>query len=247
MNYMKSLIRGNFIGTDASGTRPLGNGSGIGLGGWHVLIGGAMASEQNVISGNQGWGIDVQPAGAEYNWIAGNVFGTDASGAIPLGNGVAGVVLWDHSAHAFVQGNTIAFNGGEWTDVGGVSVRTSLSNTIRRNSIYSNVGGGIVLAEGGNNLLPAPVITRVTTTSVSGTACPGCTVEVFSDAEDEGRVYEGSAVANGAGMFAFTKPTGLTGPYVTATATDSDGNTSEFSTPSIVWRSVYLPVILKGW
>jgi len=46
-----------------------------------------------------------------------------------------------------------------------------------------------------NNMLAAPVIMAVTATAVSGTACSGRTVEIFSDAEDEGRVYEGSVVA----------------------------------------------------
>jgi len=46
-----------------------------------------------------------------------------------------------------------------------------------------------------NNMLAAPVIMAVTATAVSGTACAGCTVEIFSDTEDEGRVYEGSVVA----------------------------------------------------
>jgi hypothetical protein len=44
-------------------------------------------------------------------------------------------------------------------------------------------------------MLAAPVIMAVTATAVSGTACSGRTVEIFSDAEDEGRVYEGSVVA----------------------------------------------------
>jgi hypothetical protein len=56
-------------------------------------------------------------------------------------------------------------------------------------------------------------------------------VEVFSDAADEGAIYEGATAANAAGNWTFTKPGGLTGPYVTATATDGAGNTSEFSAP----------------
>jgi len=71
-------------------------------------------------------------------------------------------------------------------------------------------------------------------------------VEIFSDAEDEGRIYEGNTVANSSGAFIFDKGGSLVGPYVTATATDSEGNTSEFSSPYEAWRRVYLPVILKG-
>lgn len=241
-----SLILGNLIGTDISGTQALGNGIGMFLTGQHILVGGTTALERNTIADNHA-GIDVNTAGTEYNWIAGNAIGTDASGTIPLGNGQMGVRMRDYAAHNFIQSNMIAFNRGEWWKVGGVYVERSPYNSIRRNSIYSNVGMGITLSEGGNQMLPAPLITTVTETSVSGTTCSGCTVEIFSDAEDEGRVYEGSAIADTSGRFTFTKASGLTGPYVTATATDRDGNTSEFSAPQRVWwKQIYLPVILKG-
>ncbi|MGD8968378.1 MAG: hypothetical protein PVI07_12780, partial [Anaerolineae bacterium] len=49
--------------------------------------------------------------------------------------------------------------------------------------------------------------------------------------EGEGAVYEGTTTANASGNWTLTKPGGLTGPSVTATATDGDGNTSEFSAP----------------
>jgi hypothetical protein len=39
---------------------------------------------------------------------------------------------------------------------------------------------------------------------------------------------------------------GLTRPYITATATDRDGNASEFSTPQKAWARIYLPAILKS-
>ena len=56
-------------------------------------------------------------------------------------------------------------------------------------------------------------------------------MEIFSDIEEEGRVNEGSAVADASGVFALDRPSGLTGPRLTAAATYHDGNTSEFSTP----------------
>ena len=127
----------------------------------------------------------------------------------------------------------------------GIQVETYDFNTICRNSIHSNAGPGIVLTDGGNQLLPAPVLFTVTETSVPGIACPGCTVEIYSDAEDEGRVYEGSIIADAASAFTLIQPTGLTGPFVTAAATDPDGNTSEFSAAQRVWRRIYLLIILK--
>jgi parallel beta-helix repeat protein len=125
-----------------------------------------------------------------------------------------------------VQLNTIAFNGAH-----GVRVEHSAYNTLRRNSIHSNAGQGIMIACGGAECPPVPVVTAATASSVSGTSCPGCTIEVFSDHEDQGRYYEGATVANEAGTFTFTKVGWLAGPNVTATATDGAGGTSAFSPP----------------
>jgi hypothetical protein len=54
-------------------------------------------------------------------------------------------------------------------------------------------------------------------------------VDVYSDAADEGRIYEGSTTADGSGAWTYSGP--VTGPNITTTATDGDGNTSEFSAP----------------
>jgi hypothetical protein len=72
----------------------------------------------------------------------------------------------------------------------------------------------------------------VSTGSVTGLACPSCTVEVFSTSSDEGDVYEGQTTADDAGTFAFINGSSFAGPILTATATDTDGNTSEFSLPT---------------
>lgn len=236
--HVGNLVLGNLVGTDINGSQPLPNATGVGVGrsASHTMVGGATTAERNTISGNSFAGIGL---GSDYNFVLGNYIGADVSGTAALGNAWVALEL-KVAEHNVIQGNLIAYNqsNGFWVHAGSF-------NTIRRNSIHSDGERGIVLTDGGNQMLPAPVILTVTQTTVSGTACPGCTVEVFSDAEDEGRIYEGSVVANAAGAFTFTKPAGLTGPHVTATATDSSGNTSEFSTPGIVWRSVYLPVILR--
>ena len=239
-----NLILGNRIGTDVSGSAALPNGAGIGIneGTRHNNVGGATEEEGNVISGNNGSGVVISDAGIEYNTIAGNWIGTDATGATPLGNTWVGMQLADHSLRNFVQGNTVVYNGDS-----GMQVTRSPFNTLRRNSIHGNIGAGIFLTEGGNQMLPAPVILAVTETSVFGTTCPGCTVEIFSDAEDEGRVYEGTTIADAVGHFTFDKGSPPAGPYLTATATDGAGNTSEFSTPVARPVKVYLPLVLKSY
>jgi hypothetical protein len=88
------VVAGNYIGTDVTGTRALGNGfRGVYLTGDHIRVGTSgheqdNAGERNVISGNGYWGIDIINSN---NVIAGNFIGTDATGthAIPNGGGIS--------------------------------------------------------------------------------------------------------------------------------------------------------------
>lgn len=223
-----NLVVGNFIGTDISGTQALDAGDeGVTLSdSSRAFIGGATAEEGNVISGYRE-GIRTHPD-AEYAFIAGNSIGTDASGKVVLGNRRDGIGLYG-GEHNFIQGNRIAYNLGS-------GITAYPLNTIRANSIYGNSGHGIwgrSPADGG--LLP-PVITAVSATTVSGLSCAGCEVEIFSDIGSQGRAYEGSTEADASGAFRFDKRGPLTGPYVTATATDAAGTTSAFSVPQAVPR-----------
>ena len=70
--------------------------------------------------------------------------------------------------------------------------------------------------QGGNQMLPAPIIITVTETSISGTACPGCTIEIFSDIEDEGRFYEGTTIADFTGYWILNTDHYLSGLHLTA-------------------------------
>ena len=135
--------------------------------------------------------------------------------------------------------NVIAHNGS-----GGVRVEGSatLGNTITANSIHSNAGKGIVTADGGNGQLAPPVFSRVAITNAVGTAPANATVEVFSDDGGQGRVLEGTAIADSSGHFTFTKAVGLAGPRITATAMDAAGNTSEFSMPAALFPETHIGV-----
>ncbi len=114
-----SVVQGNLIGTDSTGTLPLGNAAGVLLGFSFAAgntIGGTAAGAGNLISGNLGDGILVEPTLGSGNTIQGNLIGTDISGAVALpnsGNGVeiqaSGIVLGGIGAGA---GNVISGNGG---------------------------------------------------------------------------------------------------------------------------------------
>ncbi|MDP2996396.1 MAG: right-handed parallel beta-helix repeat-containing protein [Bryobacterales bacterium] len=225
---MGNLVIGNFIGTDITGTIALGARSrGVDLSDTsRPFIGGTTPGERNIISGNLR-GVEAHP-GADYAFIGGNYIGTDVTGASALGNQTDGIGFFA-GAHNLVQGNRIAHNLGNGVSAGA-------SNTIRANAIYGNSGQGIAAAGSENGGAPAPAIATVTATTVSGSACAGCEVEIYSDSDGQGRYFEGSVIAAASGAFAFTKATPLTGPNVTATATDRGGSTSRFSAAKAVPR-----------
>jgi hypothetical protein len=233
------FILGNYIGTDASGAVALINK----MGGIETGSAKRTVIQGNLIGGNRAAGVSIGD-GSSFSHLRANRIGVAVDDTSPLPNGSHGVSIWAASnivgGPYLEDGNIIAFNTGD-----GVQVWTHPGNTIRRNAIYGNSGSGIHLVNGGNEILAAPIITSVSPSSVSGTAWPGCIVEVFSDEADEGQAYEGYAVADGNGDWTWTG--GPNGPYVTATATDGTGNTSPFSAPQLVMCCrLYLPLTLRG-
>lgn len=224
-------VQGNYIGVDASGSVALANRHGLVIsdGPQDNVIGGSGSGEGNVISAN-GTGVLIRGDGTSGNTIIGNYIGSDAGGTEALGNALGIWLL--KGAHHNVIGGTGSGEGNVITDskLFGVQVEGSdtVGNTIRGNSIHANSKQGIENKDGGNGELEPPTITGVS--PLTGTACPNCTIDVYSDSGGEGKVYEGSTVANGDGAFTFEGSP--SGPNITATATDSDGSTSAFSQPT---------------
>lgn len=218
-------VEGCYVGTDATGTSAKPNG----IDGILVIRATGVVIQDNLLSGNTWNGIRLSDDINAGNTVRNNRIGVTVDGTAALPNGGDGIRL-HAEAHDNTIGpdNLIAFNNSDGVEVDGAGTR---GNTISSNQVRSNTGKGIRLANGGNDGLAAPAIISASATQVSGTACPNCVIELFSDAEDEGAVYEGSTTADGAGNWTFNKPGGLAGPNVTATATDGAGNTSAFSAP----------------
>lgn len=226
-----TVIQGNLIGLSADGASSLGNGrSGIEINGHGDAgdnqIGGNTPGARNVISGNSN---GIYLILTHDNRVEGNFIGTDASASAPVASSQNGILL-ERAVNNQIggispeSGNIIAFNQGN-----GVLVRSdSTGNSIRANSIHSNAGKGIENTSGGNHELAPPT---VQSQGVSGIACANCIIDVFSDIEDEGRVYEGTTIASSGGQWTLSGL--LSGPNITVTATDSNGDTSEFSQPFV--------------
>jgi len=190
-------------------------------------VGGGPIGHANLCSGNNG-GICMWGEGPSHNTIIGNLIGTDVTGKEPFGN-IDGMFLSGGASHNVIgPDNIIAYNRENAIVVQGPN---SIRNTITQNSIHNNGWGGIQLLEGGNNELSPPLITRVDWVAgvVTGNVCPNCTIEIFSDSENQGEHYEGQSSADDTGSFTFNKGIPFTGYNVTATAADTQENTSEFS------------------
>jgi hypothetical protein len=227
-----NLLRNNFIGTGAEGKVALANGAdGLQVSkGTHDNV-----IEQNLISGNGGNGISLSQAGTIANLIRYNRVGTDSTGIIELANRSFGVFLFKGACHNTIgPKNVIAFNNrdGVLTD-GADSLGNTIGNTITSNSIYANNGKGIYNYRKGNIELPAPTIVKISVTEVSGTVKASLKVEAFADQGSQGKTFLGSTTADQSGHFYLKLLSPPTLPSVTTTATDSAGNTSEFSVPMI--------------
>jgi uncharacterized repeat protein (TIGR01451 family) len=147
-------LRGNFIGTNSAGTAALPNtGGGIGLHGGSSgnQIGGTNAADRNVISGNNGDGINLGSyAGAtSNNVVVGNYIGTNAAGTAALSNTGNGVGIFGSSNNRIGgtdpgAGNLISGNGNGVSigcGVVGSSCVASTGNVLQGNLIGTDASG----------------------------------------------------------------------------------------------------------
>ncbi|HEV3165427.1 MAG TPA: hypothetical protein VGZ22_15480 [Isosphaeraceae bacterium] len=217
-----TVVEGNWIGVDASGTEPLGNGSdaihfnsGSGM-----TIGGTKPGAGNIIAYNGGVGVSLVGAGKD-------------SGPFIL-NGNDDAIL----------SNSIFSNTGLGIDL--ITFEFRRFGFVSVSGVTPNTPGGP--HAGSNNLQNFPVLTSATSaggsTTIQGTlnSTPNTsfTVQFFSNAMPnpsgfgEGQTLIGQKVvttdATGNVSFSASFPVAVPpGESLSATATDPAGNTSEFS------------------
>ncbi len=150
-NSVQTTIQGNYIGTDVTGTKPLGNANkGI------ILLGaGSNSLISNVISGN-GSGIslgDVKTPGSTLNVVQCNLIGTDVSGSRALANNYYGIEVNDGQ-------NTIGGTSGQQNVISGnraggillYGTPNTTGNLITANYIGTDCTGTQPLPNGGNGI-----------------------------------------------------------------------------------------------
>jgi hypothetical protein len=151
VNGSGHTFKGNFIGTDVTGTKRMEvYEHDFAVAATNCVIGGSAPGEGNVIAAANFY--EGLLLGGSGHVVYGNFIGTDPTGTIDLGSNRIGVnVTGTDMTIGGVnpgEGNTIAFNGKTFGS-GGVGI-SGQHVRVRGNRIYSNNGLGIDLPVGGN-------------------------------------------------------------------------------------------------
>jgi len=141
-------IKASRIGTDAAGTTAVPNFTGIYVTGSSVTIGGTVAADRNIISGNTSYGIDLGTTGGT---IQDDFIGTDLTGTVALPNG-RGIELGPGVSAGLLiggpgVGNIISGNLQEGLENDGMS-----NVTIQGNLVGTDISGEVALPNGGRGI-----------------------------------------------------------------------------------------------
>ena len=217
-----SSVLGNFIGTAVNGTSPLANlGDGVKVAGSNDAIGGVTTGAGNVIAFNSLSGV-----------------GVNEDGEIPTG------------VNTSIRGNSIYSNGALGIDLrdDGVTQNDPCDGDTGAN-LFQNYP---VLMQAMNDLSQHTIVTG----SLNSVAGMSFTLDFYANPVSdpggygEGRIYVGSGNVMTSqdclGQFNFSFPAVEVGQFISATATDSAGNTSEFSLNVQVTSPTAAPATISG-
>ena len=258
-----TTIQGNLIGTDATGTRALGNRA-AGIGSYKavsLLIGGDAPGDGNLVSGN----------------MVGMNLGVDSGVAVRKNvvraNRFDGIQIESLAAGAVVESNTIAQNGSDGIDLFSGTGNTFTRNSIfsNKNLGIDLNGDGVTPNDAGdgdtgpNNLQNYPVLMSaseipshlIVIGRISTSQPQTATVELFGTTlpspganplgYGEGAMYLGSVTPAPSGFFVAFLPKTHANLVISATATDADGNTSEFARDIVTLGSTGATPAITGF
>jgi titin len=141
------VVAGNFIGTDVTGTQPVGNDVGMVVQGDHNTIGGTSALSRNIISGNRFDGLELEHSTG--NKVFGNFIGVDVTSTRLVSNG-SGISISSASTNNTIggtipgSGNVISGNRLDGINI----IAGSRDNAVQGNSIGTDFTRSIALPNG---------------------------------------------------------------------------------------------------
>ncbi len=195
------VIQGNFIGTNPAGSAAVPNGQGVDVfqGAQNNTIGGTVAGAPNVISGNTGNGVRISDSSTNGNAILANAIYNNGGLGIDLG-----------------------FDGVTPNDPGDSDTGP---NNLQNYPVLSSA------ATGGSNTSIAGSLNSVANTTYRIEFFANDTTDPSGFGEGQSFVGFTTATTDGTGNVSFNTSVSqiAAGRQVTATATDPNGNTSEFS------------------
>ena len=218
INSSGNSLRGNFIGTNASGTGPLRNlENGVYVGGVNSTVGGTGSGDANVIAFNGQNGIQSTDPSVSSNSFRGNSIFSNGSFSTPGHEGI-GIDLGAEGPTANDLGDVDSGPNNLQNFPTITAVTAGLNSTNVKGSLNSSANGVFNLDFYLNS---------------------ACNLRGFG----EGEHHIGSAMvttdANGNANFDVTFSSSISSSEVlTATATDQTGNTSEFSPCAITTTAI---------
>ncbi len=186
-----NVAQGNLIGTDVTGSLPLGNTDrGVFVfPGSNALVGGTTVAARNVISGNNR-GVDL--FNGSNNAVQGNFIGTDVTGTVAIANTNTGVDVSGASNSVIggltatpgtPPGNLISGN-----DNWGVQIGSANANIVQGNIIGADIagtqplgnlaGGGIIISNSPDNAIGGTAAGAGNIIAFNGGGTPQCTADL---------------------------------------------------------------------
>ena len=218
-NVTATVLTGNKIGVDQTGTAAIGNAANgilVGSGAHQNVLGGTVYADANTISGNGANGVWIKDTGSSGNSVQWNYIGLDASGTNAITNQENGIRIGPQCqlntvVDCYVSGNRAngilveGPGGGHRIDANIVGLNTA------GNAVPNQGRAGVYLHLGTQSNL-------ITTNVISGNANHG--IEIASDQNtiDTNRIGTDTAGTTGVGNAA-------SGIYVSGDANTISGNT----------------------
>jgi hypothetical protein len=239
-----NLIKNNNIGLNPDKTAAVPNGRGI------TITNATMSTQiiNNIISGNTNEGINIFGYNDETytlgHIIHGNSIGTDgAQGSFPNeGDGIliagnVGIVKIGQDENGNYTGNTIVGNGSVGVDIVPLDGYSPERITVRRNTLHSNGLTNLFVDTSANNRIRSPYNLQFNNGLITGKhQLPNAIIDIYSanrfEFSPSAYFRIGTTNTDTNGNFSFT--TNLNIEAIAVTATDFEGNTSNFARLNIV-------------